>query len=138
MPAARLHRLRIYLTLVIATAHGALALLGVAGRLQFSVPSRYPLLVEIMGNDLWVWLHGLAAAALGASLTARRYEVSALGAATGIMGAWSFLNLLWGLSVVNNPVSLVGPILGGAVTSMAYLLCLSWTRASNDSRAGNR
>jgi hypothetical protein len=138
MPAARLHRLRIYLTLVIATAHGALALLGVAGRLQFSVPSRYPLLVEVMGNDLWVWLHAAAAAALVTSLVLRRYEVSALGAATGIMGAWSFLNLLWGLSVVNNPVSLVGPVLGGGVATVAYLLCLSWARASGDSRAGNR
>jgi hypothetical protein len=79
-----------------------------------------------MNNDLWEWLNSIAALVLIASLAVRRYQVTALGMATGIMGAWSFLNLLWGLSVPHNPVSLVGPILGGGVTTVAYLLCLSW------------
>lgn len=125
------HQLRVWMTLAIAVAHASLALLGVSGRLQFSVPSRYPLLVQVMGNDLWVWLHATAAIALVVSLIAHRLEVTTLSAATGIMGTWSFLSLLWGLSVPNNPVSLVGPILGCGIATMAYLLTLSWARSDS-------
>ncbi|MGV8973203.1 MAG: hypothetical protein ACOH10_12850, partial [Rhodoglobus sp.] len=118
------------MTLVIAVANINLAILGLGGRLTYYSPSRYTLLREVMSNDLWIWLHALGALLIFGALLAHRHHVAALGFSAGVMGAWSFFTLLWGMSATA-PVSLVGPILGGALTTMAYLLCASWARTEH-------
>ena len=129
----RYFQVRIYMTLAIAASHGTLALLGIIGRLSYAVPSHYELLREVMTSDAWVWLHALAAIVLIASLIGRRQQVNALGFSAGVMGAWSFISLFWGLST-NIPVSLVSPVLGASVTALTYLLCASWARAEPKGR----
>ena len=125
MTPVRLHTYRAYMTLAIATAHAALAILGIIGRLTYAIPSRYELLRDIMSNDLWIWLHAGVAIAIVATVLTHRREVVALGASTGIWAVWSFLSLLWGLST-NPPTALVGPVLAGMITTLAYILTLSW------------
>jgi hypothetical protein len=134
MPAAeRYYKFKSGMSLAVAAAHTTLAVLGAIGRLSYSVPSRYPLLLELVGNPIWTWLHAGAAIAIITALTFRRWQVSALAAATGVMGAWSCLTLLWGLSTVSNIVSLAGPMMGGFVALLSYLLTQSWAR-----NGGNR
>lgn len=123
----RLRQSRIYLTMVVATSHFFLMLLGVFGRLSYSVPSRYVFLLQTLTNPLWVILHGVCFLALIIALYKNKGQVTALGAATGVMGSWAFLDLLWGLTTLT-PVSLPGPILAGAIATLSYLLTNSWAR----------
>ena len=125
--AQRIRQSRIYLTMVVATSHFFLMLLGLFDRLSFSVPSRYILLLQTLTNPLWIVLHGACFLAIIISLYRNRGQVTALGAATGVMGSWAFLDLLWGLTTLT-PVSLPGPILASGIASLSYILTISWAR----------
>lgn len=116
---------RIYLTLLVASGHLSLMVLGLINRLTFSVPSRYALLEQTLANPLWVVLHGFCFAWIVISVIANKGRVHALGAATGVMSFWAFLSLLWGLSASNGP-SLSGPVLGGGMATLSYILTSVW------------
>lgn len=128
-PTQRVRQNRIYLALVVAVSHFALMTLGLSNRLTFAVPTHYELLSQTLTSSLWIVLHG--ACFLSVIITLYFYRkgiVTALGAATGVMGAWAFLSFLWGLTT-ETPVSLAGPVLGGGITTLSYLLTISWARA---------
>lgn len=129
--AERHYRFRLGMSFAVAAAHATLAVLGVAGRLSYSTPSRYPLLIEVTGSPVWIWFHVGAALAITAAILTRRRQVWALSIAAGAMGCWSFFSLLWGLSVPSNPVSLAGPAMGGMVAILAALLSQSWARSGD-------
>lgn len=118
-------RTRIYLTLLVAAGHLSLVILGLADRLTYSVPSRYALLEQTLANPLWVMLHGVCFIWIVIAVIANKGHVHALGAATGVMAAWAFLSLLWGLSATTGP-SLAGPILGGGMSTLSYILTAVW------------
>ena len=124
-PTQKAHKGRVYLTLVVAASHFALMVLGVVDRLTFYTPSRNSILLQTLDNPLWAILHGLCALAIVFALRHRRYIVPALGSATGVMGAWSFLSLLWGLTTLI-PISLAAPVLGFGIAALAYLLTTAW------------
>ena len=126
---------RTYMSLVIAAAHAAFAFLGIIGRLTYAIPSHYAMLREIMTNDVWIWLHAIAALAIIVALLTGRREVTTVGASVGIWASWSFLSLMWGLST-EPPVALVSPVLGTVVTILAYLLCLSWATKPDSNNLG--
>lgn len=128
----RLH-FRYAMTVAVAASHLLLAVLGVFGRLNYHVYSQYPLLLSAMNNGVWVWFQILAAAAIVAALTFSRYQVTAVAASTGVMGAWAFLGFLWGSST-GLPVSLAGPVLAGVIAVMSYLLAMSWARRGDEGR----
>lgn len=117
----------IYLTLVIAATQFALMMLGLFDRLAFGEPTSYELLNQTLSSHIWTWLHGISFIAILLALYFRKCYVPALGSATGVLAAWSFLSLLWGLSTPT-PVSLAGPILGGGVAALSYVLTISWAR----------
>lgn len=127
-------RLRFVLTLLVAFSHLMLAILAMLGRLTYSVPSQIPLLSTMMGNHTWMTLQLAAALSMIAALAMDRYQVTAVAASTGVMTAWSFLSLLWGLSTIESnpyPVSLAGPAMSGSVALLSYLLALSWARSGD-------
>lgn len=124
-------RFRSGMTLTVAMSHIVLACLGLFGRLSYSIPSRYPLILDVMNSTIWVWLHLIVGVVLIISLALNKKEVSALAASTGVMGAWSFLSMLWGLSTVDSPVSLTGPTMGAMITILSYLLTQSWARSGD-------
>lgn len=127
-PRQRMHRSRVYLSLVVAGSHFALMLLGLTDRLAFTLPTRYELLTITLENPMWFILHSICFVSIIGALKMDRGVIQALGAATGVMGAWAFLSLLWGLTTPT-PVSLAGPVLGGAVATLSYLLTISWARS---------
>lgn len=127
-PTQRHRQNRIYLALVVAISHLMLMTLGVAHRLSFSVPTRYLLLEQTLDSSLWTLLHGACFIAILITLKLDKGQVTALGAATGVMGAWAFLSLLWGLTTAS-PVSLAGPMLAAGIAALSYLLTISWARA---------
>lgn len=127
-PTRRHRQNRIYLSYVVASSHFLLTVLGLFDRLEFTVPTRYLLLGQTLDSRLWTLFHALCFIAIFLTIWLKRGEVSALGAATGVMGAWSFLSLLWGLSTPT-PVSLAGPILGTGIAILSYMLTLSWARS---------
>ena len=132
MTPAHAQPFRTYLSLTIAAAHAALALLGIFGRLTYAIPSRYELLREIMSSQMWIYLHAAVALVIVVALLTHRRETTALGTSVGVWAVWSFLSLIWGLST-DPPVSLVGPTLAGMVTTLAYVLTLSWaTKPANE------
>lgn len=102
-------------------------LLGLADRLTYSVSPGYDLLEKTLSNDLWVALHGLCFAGIVISVAIDKAHVYALGAATGVMSAWAFLSLLWGLSASSGP-SLSGPVLAGGMATLSYILTASWAK----------
>jgi hypothetical protein len=134
-PTQRVRRNRAYLTLIVAASQFLLMALGVANRLSFSVPTRYPLLQQTLNSPVWTIFHGLCFVAIVVALKRGKGIVTALGAATGVLSAWAFLSLLWGLSTPT-PVSLAGPILGGAIATLSYLLTISWARAPRVHKPG--
>lgn len=127
-PTQKIRRNRTYLTLVVAASHFVLMALGIVHRLSFSVPTRYVLLEQTLDSALWTIFHGACFIALIVVLRRRKGIVTALGAATGVMGAWAFLSLLWGLTTPT-PVSLTGPALGGGMATLSYLLTIAWARS---------
>lgn len=122
------------MSIIVAISHLTLAVLGVFDRLVFTVPSRYPMLIEVMSNSIWIWLHALAGFAVIAAILTRRHQVSTLAASTGVMGSWSFLSFLWGLSTLLLPVSLAGPAMGAVVACLSYALAMSWATSRPDGR----
>lgn len=116
---------RIYLTLLVAMGHLSLVILGLADRLTYSVPSRYVFLETTLSNPLWVMLHGFCFIWIVGTVIANKAHVHALAAATGVMAAWAFLSLLWGLSASIGP-SLAGPVLGGGMATLSYILTSVW------------
>ena len=123
-------RMRLYmnfLTLLVAASHLSLAILGLSNRLAYSVPPRYQFLEQTLSNPLWAVLHGLCFALIMSAVIANKHHVPALSSATGVMAAWAFLSLLWGLSSlqVQGP-SLAGPVLGGAISTLSYILTSIW------------
>lgn len=127
-PTQQVRRNRIYLTFIVAVSHFLLMMLGIVNRLGFGIPTRYPLLLQTLDSSLWTIFHGLCFIGLVFAISKRKGHVTALAAATGVMGAWAFLSLLWGLSTPT-PVSLAGPILAGGIATLSYLLTISWARA---------
>lgn len=124
-------RMRFYLTLLtllVASAHLSLMILGIANRLTYSVPSRYLFLEQTLANPLWVVLHGFCFVMLVSAVITNKAHVTALGAATGVMGTWAFLSFLWGLSALSGP-SLAGPVLGTAMSVLSYILTSVWAIA---------
>jgi hypothetical protein len=134
-PTQRVRQSRIYLTLVVAAGHLALMVLGLVNRLSFSVPTRYSLLEQTLDNSLWTILQGACFVAIIIALKLKKGMVPALSAATGVMAAWSFLNLLWGFSTPT-AVSLAGPVLGGGMATLAYMLTISWARSPKSREKG--
>lgn len=126
-PKERSQRIRVYLALVIVLSHSMLVVLAVFERLRFTQQSKYDILSTALNSELWAVLHLLSACGVVLALYLQRGQVTALGAATGVMSAWAFLSLLWGLSTPT-PVSLAGPALGGGIATMSYLLTISWAR----------
>lgn len=113
------------LTLLVAAAHLSLMILGIIGRLRYSVPSGHQFLEHTLANPIWVILHGLCFVMIVSAVSANKAQVPALGAATGVMGSWVFLSFLWGLSSPAEP-SLASPVLGAVVTALAYVLTSEW------------
>lgn len=127
-PRQRMHRSRVYLALVVAGSHFTLMILGLTDRLAFTLPTRYELLTVTLENPMWLILHGACFVALVVTLKVNRGVIQALGAATGVMGSWAFLSFLWGLTTPT-PVSLAGPVLGGGIATLSYLLTIAWARS---------
>lgn len=116
---------------VIASAHFALALLGVVNRLNFTVAPEYRLLRLLADSNMWVGIHLIAAVFVAISLVLNRFQIQSLSYSAGFMGCWALFNLLWGLNAVT-PVSLAGPILGVAVSGVSYSVAMSWATGGHD------
>ena len=127
-PRQRMYRSRVYLALVVSGSHFALMVLGLTDRLAFTLPTRYELLTVTLENPMWFIFHGICFITIIITLKIDRGVIQALGAATGVMGAWGFLSFLWGLTTPT-PVSLAGPVLGFAVATLSYLLTIAWARS---------
>ena len=124
-PTERNRQYRIYLSLIVAFSQFMLMILGLTNHLSFTITTRYEILQQTLNSELWTTLHGLCFVAIITTIYIKKKQELAFGAATGVMSAWSFLNLLWGLSALT-PVSLTGPILGGGIATLSYLLTISW------------
>lgn len=127
-PRQRMHRSRVYLALIVAFSHLVLMILGITDRLAFTVPTRYELLKITLENPMWFILHGACFLAIVITLKVNSGVIQALASATGVMGSWAFLSFLWGLTTPT-PVSLAGPVLGGAIATLSYLLTIAWARS---------
>lgn len=133
MDAGAKRRARLAATAVVGAGNAAMAGLGLVDRLQFTVPTNLEFLALAANNTLWIWLLSASALATWASVLYNRWHVPATAAATGVIGAWSFLNLLWGLNSVR-PVSLAGPVLGTVVTALGYILTWLWARSDEHAK----
>ena len=141
MPTPAHRRARIFGTVGAAVAHGALAILAQLELLEYTVPTRYPLIDEVASDWVWAWIHALIALGLLVSLKYQdrpRRDVDsapwpavACSVAFAAMVTWAFFNLLWGLSAVR-PVSLAGPVLAFVVGAGEHLLAAAWNRGSHN------
>lgn len=127
-------RARRRVTALVGLAHAALLILDCFGRLNFTVDSRYDLLEASAKQPAWLLLHAAVAAVLWYSVWRKHWYIHALGISVGVMGSWSVLTLLWGVSTVR-PVSLVGPVFGLIVTAIAYVLAGAWAVGGEDHEA---
>lgn len=115
---------------VIATAHGGLALIGLFDRLQFTRPPQFEFLEVVANNAFWVPGHALCAVALFVGPRRRALAFSrVLSASFAVMAVWSFFTLLWGLWP-SGPVMLAAPVLGFAVATGAHLLSRVYLEAA--------
>lgn len=135
LDATKRRKTRQAATAVVGVGCSMLACAAAADRLSYTVPPIYEFLALCAFQPMWAWIFAGCALALAVSLMYDRWHVPALAAATGAIGVWSFLNLLWGLNPIR-PVSLAGPILGAAVAGISYLLTRMW--ALSDEHAKGR
>lgn len=140
MPTPAHQRARLIGTVGAAVAHGALAILAGLDLLDYTVPTRYPLIDLVAGDHVWIWIHSLVAILLLVSLHWRHrpraavdhmpWPAVACSIAFAAMVTWAFFNLLWGLSALR-PVSLAGPVLAFIVGAGEHLLATAWNRGSH-------
>lgn len=119
-------RARMGATLAVLGTHGALAVLALVNRLAYTVPPEYEFLAIAATNPVWVALHGgvfLAGLVAVRFFRDAMFEVASISA--GVLGAWSLMNLMWGLNPVR-PVSLAGPVLALGMSLAAYFLARLW------------
>lgn len=125
--AARV-RIRLGTTAALGVTHLMLAVLAAFHRLAFTVNPTYEILAQVASNEVWLWLHGGTAILIFIALKHRNWAMEACAISVGIMGGWSFFNLLWGLTP-ERPVALAGPVLGLGMTFMAHGLVAAWAIA---------
>lgn len=128
-------QIRIGATAVLGVVHLALAVLAAFRRLSYTVDPTYEILALVASNHSWLWIHGICAIFLFASLRYRSWGKEACAVSFGVMGAWSFFNFVWGM-VPERPVSLAGPVLGFGIMMLAHGLVKAWVLAEQTHTGG--
>lgn len=112
--------------LLLAGAFLTMALLACIGLLEFTVPTSYAFIAQAASGGFWMYLHAACGVFIIVAIFHDAFYRQAMSAAAGFMFAWSFFNLIWGLSTVDGKaVSLAGPVLGGAIAGGAFIMALA-------------
>lgn len=118
-------RARLIVTVCVAMAHGAFAILDLIDRLSFTVDSRYDTVQAAAESPLWLpaFLFCFFAILVGMGnhqILSKIFSVSVV-----VMGLWSFFTFLWGM-YPERSVSLAGPTLGFIVTGVSQGLAIAY------------
>lgn len=129
------------LTGALAASHTLMAALHVIGR---AVPPVQPIprspldAAAIMADGpLWVVMHGVAAAGIVATLTARRWRALAAFWSVSVWVIWCVLLLLWAARTDHVPVSLAPLVTLTLAVPVARVVAGAWTQTeARDETAG--
>lgn len=109
----------------VASGHFGLFFLAAVDQLAITIPSEFQFLVLLADNSTWLPIHLVCGLVVSYTIFSNRGHIRSLGLSAGFMGAWGFFNLFAGLTA-NKPVSLAGPVLGLALSGVAYSVAMSW------------
>lgn len=113
------------MTMAVGIACAYLGIIGVFGRLNFTVLTTVDMLRIIVNSNLWSAGFLIVAGFIWATLVMNRLQHQAMQLAFAVMAPWAMFDLLWGLST-ESPVSLAAPGLAVVVAVIAQALALSW------------
>lgn len=125
--------MRFFATLVVGIGQLALGVVAADGQLAYVMPlaPQHVWIAQLAGNDLWTWLLLASGIFCMLCLIWPRWAVAAMSCAAGVIGTWSLISILWGLSAVH-PVSLAAPILGAVVATLAFILARAWASVGHE------
>lgn len=120
--------------ILLAGVFFTMSALAYVNLLEFTVPTSYVFIAQAANGDFWMYLHAACGLFVIAAVFRPALYRQAMSAAAGFMFVWSFFNLVWGLSTVDGqPVSLAGPVLGGAIAAGAFIMALAPMPGAGDS-----
>lgn len=113
------------MSIAVGLACAYLGIVGIFGRLNYTVPTTVDMLRSIVNSNLWTAGFLVVAGFVWAAIATNRLQHQAMQLAFAVIAPWGVFNLLWGLSS-ERPVSLAAPGLALVVAVIAQALALAW------------
>lgn len=119
-------RVRHAAMMVVAMAFFSMAFLAYINLLEFTVPTEYQFISYAASGEFWLPILALCGVFIVAAMFKDRLYRQAMSAAAGFMFTWSFFNMIWGVSTVDDrAVSLAGPTLGFALSLGSFIMAVA-------------